>query len=490
MEKGERYEVETPASVQEQAVLPDLQVLGGTRVGFNSGDAAYDTQQEYRTVHVFVPARQLGTKHGGADNMPFEVSLTDMQLSVCVRDQGLYFQGLLWKPVASCTSEWADQELHITLQKAEDSVGMWPHIFQQLDSREGAAPGTPELYAEEAPIRVAAIQAEKQAQHAEFEEAVGNQLGEATAAAAQVAFLFPGQGSQYVGMLQSCKELPSVQKMLAVAKQVLGYDLLEVCMSGPKAKLDDTRFAQPAVFVAGLAAIEKLKAEGGGSAILQASACAGLSSGEYTALVFAGALSFEDALKVVKVRAEAMAKAAKSGDPQGMVSILGMEDDDLYSLCFMAIGQHPGQTCQVASLLYSKCRVISGHRELVTKVAALARDQFGARTVPISASGAFHSVLMTAAQEALTKVLASISFQEPRMPVYSNVTGQPFKNAAEIPKLLADQLCLPVQWEQTLNGLIREGWTSLYELGPGVQIKSMCRRVNEAVSSSMHSIEV
>lgn len=175
----------------------------------------------------------------------------------------------------------------------------------------------------------------------------------AAAPATPVAFLFPGQGSQAVGMLKSCQDLPAVAAMLDTAKRVLGYDLLAICTdgalrcmlvislgsasddnnaTGPKSKLDETEYAQPALFVAGLAAVEKLRSQDARAAD-SASACAGLSLGEYTALVHAGALSFEDGLKVVKVRAESMAAAAAAGQPHGMLSVVGLADADLKKIC-------------------------------------------------------------------------------------------------------------------------------------------------------------
>jgi [acyl-carrier-protein] S-malonyltransferase len=175
----------------------------------------------------------------------------------------------------------------------------------------------------------------------------------AAAPATPVAFLFPGQGSQAVGMLKSCQDLPAVAAMLDTAKRVLGYDLLAICTdgalrcksvispgrasddnnaTGPKSKLDETEYAQPALFVAGLAAVEKLRSQDARAAD-SASACAGLSLGEYTALVHAGALSFEDGLKVVKVRAESMAAAAAAGQPHGMLSVIGLADADLKKIC-------------------------------------------------------------------------------------------------------------------------------------------------------------
>ena len=154
-----------------------------------------------------------------------------------------------------------------------------------------------------------------------------------------MAFLFPGQGSQAVGMLSSVKDLPAVRSMLAAAQRVLGYDLLSICLTGPKAALDDTVHAQPALFIAGLAAVEKLRADNP-ALVDSVSACAGLSLGEYSALVFAGVLSLEDGLKVVKVRAESMALAAQTGS-HGMLSVVGVADPELQDMCAQAVKMGP-----------------------------------------------------------------------------------------------------------------------------------------------------
>jgi len=197
-----------------------------------------------------------------------------------------------------------------------------------------------------------------------------------------VAFLFPGQGSQSVGMLSQSKHLPSVQKMLETANKILGYDILKLCLEGttlsllvlhdffdlgPKSALDDTVKCQPAMFVVSLAAVEKLKEEDP-DLVQKCSAVAGLSLGEYTALVFAGALSFEDGLKVgllvqslingvlqvVKTRAECMAEAAKAGKPHGMLSIVGLPDSEILEICAEVTGgqQNPDFICQPANYLF------------------------------------------------------------------------------------------------------------------------------------------
>jgi [acyl-carrier-protein] S-malonyltransferase len=188
-------------------------------------------------------------------------------------------------------------------------------------------------------------------------------VAKAPAPQGPVAFLFPGQGSQAVGMLKESAHLPAVQAMLATAHKVLGYDLGKLCAEGPKDKLDDTVFAQPALFVAGLAAVERLRADNPAAAGA-AAAAAGLSLGEYTALVFAGAMSFEDGLRVVKARAESMSAAAKQGRAHGMLSVVGLSDGDLEAVCAEARAKVPGAVCQVANYLFPQGRVVSGARSM------------------------------------------------------------------------------------------------------------------------------
>eukprot|EP00239_Pterosperma_sp_CCMP1384_P002941 CAMPEP_0197849424 /NCGR_PEP_ID=MMETSP1438-20131217/12016_1 /TAXON_ID=1461541 /ORGANISM="Pterosperma sp., Strain CCMP1384" /LENGTH=532 /DNA_ID=CAMNT_0043462101 /DNA_START=62 /DNA_END=1657 /DNA_ORIENTATION=- len=295
-----------------------------------------------------------------------------------------------------------------------------------------------------------------------------------------IAFCFPGQGSQAVGMVDSVKDLPAVKAMFDKAKEVLGYDLLQVCLEGPKAKLDDTVHAQPALFVAGLAAVEKLRQENP-SAVEGASACAGLSLGEYTALVFAGVLSFEDALKVVKVRAESMSAAAKMGDPHGMLTIVGLSDPDLEAICAQVRKEMPSATCQVANHLFPQGRVCSGTKTALAEVKKLATAKGALKAQEVAVSGAFHTPLMQPARDALLEVLGTVTINEPRIPVYSNVTAEPLTNKDEIAGMLGKQLVQPVLWEKTVSNLIGAGKTEMFELGPGQQIKAMCKRIDMKV---------
>jgi len=303
-----------------------------------------------------------------------------------------------------------------------------------------------------------------------------------------IAFLFPGQGSQAVGMVDSAKDIPAVKEMFAKAQEILGYDLLKVCLEGPKAQLDDTQYSQPALFVAGLAAVEKLKAENP-AAVEGVSCTAGLSLGEYTALVFAGVLSFEDGLKVVKARAENMAAAAKMGDPHGMLTIVGLGDADLEDICKTVRDKMPGKTCQLANFLFPQGRVCSGHKDALDEVQKLATAKGALKAQAVAVSGAFHTGLMSPAREAVLKVLSEVTINDPRIPVYSNVTALPFTSKDEIPAMLGRQLCEPVLWEHTMKNLIAEGKNQCYELGPGAQIKAMCKRIDSNVWKAFKNVQ-
>ena len=327
--------------------------------------------------------------------------------------------------------------------------------------------------------------------------------GAAAAKDSPVAFLFPGQGSQAVGMLKSVSHIPAVKEMCDKAKDILGYDLLDVCVNGPKEKLDDTAFAQPALFVAGLAAAEKLKAESP-EIVARCSRVAGLSLGEYTALVFAGAMSFEDGLRVVQCRAEAMKAAAAEGD-HGMLSVVGLGDDVLETCVEKArlaaaerraksapteVGPPRDVVCAIANYLFPAGRVVSGDADALDEVARLATEAGAMKTAKVAVSGAFHTERMASARDALREALAGATVREPNVATYSNVTGTFFESAAAIPDALAAQLVSPVRWEDTLRALVAEGKDEMYELGPMKQIKAMARRVSAEAAAKFKNVDV
>lgn len=286
------------------------------------------------------------------------------------------------------------------------------------------------------------------------------------------AFLFPGQGAQTVGMGRQIAETnPAARRLYEEAAEILGYDLAGVCWNGPVERLNATVVSQPAIFVTSLAALEELRRTDPES-LGQCTAAAGLSLGEYTALVFAGALSFRDALRVVRRRGEAM-QAAADATPSGMVSILGLEQSQVEELC--AAARSAGRL-EIANLLCPGNIAVSGDRAACAAVEGLA-ETAGARTVRLAVAGAFHTAIMKPADEALAAALAEVAIVPPRLPVWSNVDAQPHTDPEEIRRLLVDQVLQPVLWERTMRNLLAEGVDRFYEIGPGRVLAGLLKRV-------------
>jgi len=293
-------------------------------------------------------------------------------------------------------------------------------------------------------------------------------------------FLFPGQGAQYVGMgAQLVKDVPKAKEMFEQASEVLGYDLLKLCTEGPKDKLDSTVISQPAIYVASLAAVEKLRMEAGQEAIDKATVAAGLSLGEYTALSFAGAISFEDGLKIVKVRGEAMQRASEAAE-SGMVSVIGLDSDKVKELCAKA-EELSGGKIQIANYLCAGNYAVSGAKTACAKVAEIAKPDFKARmTVPLSVAGAFHTDFMAPAVDELKAVLDTVTINKPRIPVISNVDAMAHSDPAVIKAILTKQVTSPVLWENTIAEMMNRGYEQGYELGPGKVVAGIVKRINKA----------
>jgi [acyl-carrier-protein] S-malonyltransferase len=288
----------------------------------------------------------------------------------------------------------------------------------------------------------------------------------------RTAFLFPGQGAQAIGMGQSLiTSVPAARQLFDEASSILGYDLAAVCASGPAEKLNSTVVSQPAIFVASLAALESLKATEP-QTVAECTDAAGLSLGEYTALVFAGVMSFQDGLKVVKRRGEAM-QAAADATPSGMLSILLLELPQIEQLCNEARGNG---TLQVANHLCPGNVVVSGSSAAIDGVEKLAAAA-GAKTIRLAVAGAFHTPLMRPADETLAEALKGVTLRPARVPVWSNVDGKPHTDPEEIRGLLVRQVLQPVLWETTLRGLLAAGCEKFFEIGPGRVLAGLLKRV-------------
>lgn len=290
---------------------------------------------------------------------------------------------------------------------------------------------------------------------------------------AKIAFLFPGQGAQYVGMGKAlCESEPAARALFDQASEVLGYDLLALCLAGPEERLSATVISQPAIFTASLAALEALK-KSEPDAVAECQAAAGLSLGEYTALTFAGALSFADGLRVVQRRGEAM-QAASDATPSGMVSILGLETAQVEELCKKAAESGP---ISIANYLCPGNVVVSGAKAACERIEQLAAEAGAMKTVRLAVAGAFHTALMRPADQRLREALDQVEIRRPRIPVWSNVDAQAHTDPAEIRDLLVRQVLEPVQWEPTMRNLLAEGFDRFYEIGPGRVLAGLLKRI-------------
>nr|AGD95011.1 malonyl-CoA:Acyl carrier protein transacylase [Linum usitatissimum] len=293
------------------------------------------------------------------------------------------------------------------------------------------------------------------------------------------AFLFPGQGAQAVGMGKEAQSVAAAAELYKKANDILGYDLLELCLAGPKEKLDSTVISQPAIYVTSLAAVEMLRARDGGQQIIDSvDVTCGLSLGEYTALAFSGAFSFEDGLKLVKLRGEAMQEASDAAK-SAMVSIIGLDSDKVQQLCDAANQEvDEAEKVQIANFLCTGNYAVSGGVKGIEAVEAKAKSFKARMTVRLAVAGAFHTSFMEPAVSRLEAALAETEIRSPRIPVISNVDAQPHADPATIKKILARQVTSPVQWETTVKTLLGKGLKKSYELGPGKVIAGIVKRMD------------
>ncbi|XP_063951003.1 malonyl-CoA-acyl carrier protein transacylase, mitochondrial-like [Lytechinus pictus] len=310
--------------------------------------------------------------------------------------------------------------------------------------------------------------------------------------------LFPGQGSQFVGMGRDLLKYPNVEDMFAVASEILGYDLLSLCVNGPVEELNRTIHCQPAVVVTSLAAVEKLKEEQP-KAIENCVAAAGFSVGEFAALVFGGSISFEDAIHLIKLRAESMQLASEAVS-SGMISVVGGKKARYKFICKEAENycrNHHGiahPVCKVANYLYPDARVLAGHTEALSFIKDMSRSFYLRAIKPVPVSGAFHTPLMSSAQEPISRALDAVAIETPVIGIHSNVDGKAYGSPKHVRKQLKKQVVEPVMWEQTMHCIYeREKGTPFpftYEMGPGNQLGTILKRNNLKASNSYANVKV
>jgi [acyl-carrier-protein] S-malonyltransferase len=283
----------------------------------------------------------------------------------------------------------------------------------------------------------------------------------------QLAFIFPGQGSQQVGMgIELAQNYPVADAVFEEADTILGRGLRKLCFEGPEADLKQTENTQLAILTCSVAALRVLKEHN-----IIPNAVAGHSLGEYSALVAAGVLDFSDALRLVHARASFMAEAGET--QQGtMAAILGMETEQLQKLCETADG-----IVNIANYNCPGQLVISGEVDAVNHVVSLAKAEIGARRCrPLSVSGAFHSPLMAPAQRKFKSVLNAVPLHSPQINIAMNVTGEFGVDADTIRQLLFQQITQPVHWEKTLRTINNTGITHFVEVGPGKVLSGLVKR--------------
>lgn len=288
------------------------------------------------------------------------------------------------------------------------------------------------------------------------------------------ALIFPGQGSQFPGMGKALYEESAQAKLLfEQANDILGFRISDAMFNGSEEELRQTRVTQPAIFIHSV--VQALTAN------LKADMMAGHSLGEFSALVVSGAVSFEDGLKLVAQRANAMQKACET-NPSTMAAILGMDDELVEKICASiedvvvpANYNSPGQL------------VISGTNQGVQRACELLKDAGAKRALILNVAGAFHSPLMEPAKQELSQAISHTSFQRPYAPIYQNFNALPSSQPEQIKQNLIDQLTGPVRWTQTIQNMVADGAKEFIEVGPGKVLQGLVKKINQSVLAESYT---
>lgn len=295
----------------------------------------------------------------------------------------------------------------------------------------------------------------------------------ANTGSAGVAYIFPGQGTQYKGMGEELyQNFKRSRAIFEQADEALGFSLSSLCFKGTEDELRQTCNAQPAILTVSYAC---LLAESEKHSLSTPSFVAGHSLGEYTALVAAKVLKFKDAVRLVRTRGELMQEAGRQ-TPGGMLAIIGLDEVTLEEVC-----QETGT--EIANVNCSGQAVISGPRQNVAHALDLAKLRGAKRVIPLQVSGAFHCSLMQYAVEGIAKAISDVTFKDPIIPVIGNSTAQPLTTAAEIKIELINQLCRCVQWQRSVEYMVGAGVSTFVEFGPGEVLTGLIKRIQPDVNA-------
>lgn len=289
----------------------------------------------------------------------------------------------------------------------------------------------------------------------------------------KLAYVFPGQGAQYVGMGNDIyRAFPEAKEVFDKADEILGFSLTKLCFQGPRYELRRTENCQPAIFTVSIACLEALRDQ-------SPELTAGLSVGEYAALVAAEVLNFEDALRLVRIRAQFMEEEAKR-HPGKMLAVIGLSLEEVKTVC-------RDSGAELANINCPNQVVISAKTEDAHKAAKLAEDKGARRVVTLETNGAFHSSLMEGAAWRLKEELDKVRFSPAKVPVISNVTAQPQEKPDEIRHNLFMQIKSTVLWEDSIRFMLKKGIKTFLEIGPGKVLKGLIRRIDSEVK--VHNME-